>query len=134
MNLNSKYLTGLIILVIIGGILVFIDPISFFDLPNGLDYIGYGILATVIGIIYYILLFSPERIKGYQAEYEASPDLTTFKVVRTFNQKLPRESTIPDIAYCSACGKQIHRPFLCTKCGQLLCGEHYLHGAHNCTE
>ncbi|MFX0209743.1 MAG: hypothetical protein ACFFDT_27425 [Candidatus Hodarchaeota archaeon] len=134
MNLNSKYLTGLIVLVVIGGILVFIDPIYFLNLPIGLDYIGYGILATVIGIMYYILLFSPERIKGYQAEYEASPDLKTFKVVKTFDQNLPVKSTIPDVAFCSACGKQIHRPFLCTQCGQLLCGEHYLHGAHNCTE
>ncbi|MFX0172432.1 MAG: hypothetical protein ACFE9L_10965 [Candidatus Hodarchaeota archaeon] len=134
MNLNSKYLTGLIIIIGIGGIIVFIKPISLLNLPIGLDYIIYGILATVIGIIFYILLFSPERIKGYQAEYEASPDLSTFKVVKSYDQTLAVKSTIPDVAFCSACGKQIHRPFLCTKCGQLLCGEHYLHGAHNCTE
>ncbi|MFX0183925.1 MAG: hypothetical protein ACFE95_12650 [Candidatus Hodarchaeota archaeon] len=134
MNLNSKYLFGLIVLVIIGGTLFFFDPFVTLKLPDGLYYIGFGVFATIIGIIFYILLFSPERIKGYQAEYEASPDLTRFTVVRTFKPDLPDKSSIPETAFCSACGKQIYNPFLCSKCGQLLCGEHYIHGAHNCTE
>jgi predicted nucleic acid binding AN1-type Zn finger protein len=134
MNLNSKYFAGLILLVIIGGIFFFFDPFVSLNLPIGLYYIGFGVLATIIGIIFYILLFSPERIKGYQAEYEVSPDLTKFTVVRSLKHDLPSKSAVPEIAYCSACGKQIYKPFHCSKCGQLLCGEHYIHGAHNCTE
>ena len=105
------------------------------ELPFGIDIMLIGLIITLLGGFFYFLLFSPERIKGYQAEYEAAPDLREFRVVKTYStEKTIQKGPIPEFAYCSACGKQIFRPFSCAKCHQLLCGEHYLQGTHNCTE
>ncbi|MHA2346796.1 MAG: AN1-type zinc finger protein, partial [Candidatus Hodarchaeales archaeon] len=103
--------------------------------PDAIPIFILGISISSVGIFFYLLLFSPERIKGYQLEYEAAPDLSTFKVVKRISgEPTNKEVDIPAIAYCSACGNQIHNPFRCQRCGQLLCGKHYLHGDHKCRE
>ena len=136
MNLNSKYLIGLSMLIIISIgsffsiILLNISP----EVGEGSRLLFMGIATTIIGMTFIALLFSPERIKGYQAEYEASPDLTEFKVVKAYPEKVPERPKIPEVAFCSACGKQIYKPFYCTRCGQILCGMHYLPGSHTCKE
>ncbi|MFX0125298.1 MAG: AN1-type zinc finger domain-containing protein [Candidatus Hodarchaeota archaeon] len=140
MNLNSKYVSGLVIIIAasIGlfspvGIIFgsfFLGDNAFFAFP----YLILGIITITVGIMFLILLFSPERIRGFQAEYEASPDLTKFKVVKTYPKRGPVMPKIPEVGFCSACGQQIYRPFQCSKCGQILCGKHYLPGSHTCIE
>lgn len=131
MNLNSKYLAGLSIILIISIGFLLIQVI--FDVSPALRLITLGITTTIVGLVFIALLFSPERIKGYKAEYEFSPDLKKFEVKKTFSQVLERPPT-PEVAYCSACGKKIFQPFYCPKCGQFLCGDHYLSGDHTCRE
>ncbi|UCE13900.1 MAG: AN1-type zinc finger domain-containing protein [Candidatus Heimdallarchaeota archaeon] len=134
MNLNSKYLGGLSVLIVVS-LGTFFSYI-FFDLEEyvSIRLLVLGIFTTIVGIVFVALLFSPERIKGYRAEYEASPDLTSFKVVKTFTEHGQKQAEIPEVAFCSTCGKKIYRPFYCSRCGQLLCGEHYLLGSHLCKE
>jgi hypothetical protein len=146
-NINSKYTTGLIIVLIstIGFTLLIplniLDKLSFYYileldysyLDIALPFIILGIIVIIIGILFFVTLFSPERIKGYRAEYEVSPDLTKFEVVKLYSKPSEKE-IIPEVAYCSVCGKKIYKPFQCAKCGQILCGTHYLPGSHKCTE
>ena len=140
MNLNSKYISGLVIIVVtsvglfspIGMILgsLILNDSALIAFP----YLVVGITTIGVGILFLILLFSPERIRGFQAEYEASPDLTHFTVVKTFPTNRPEFPEIPEVGYCSACGKKVFKPFQCAKCGQILCGKHYLPGSHTCVE
>ena len=136
MNLNSKYMIGLCVLIIISVGSLF--SIMIFNISTeageGSRLLLIGIASTIIGMTFIALLFSPERIKGYRAEYEASPDLTQFKVVKTYPDRVPERPKIPEIAYCSTCGKKIFKPFYCSRCGQILCGQHYLPGSHTCKE
>lgn len=140
MNLNSKYVTGLVVIIVAGiGLFSPIGIISGYLILGDIAFIAFpylmlGIITTTIGVIFLILLFSPERIRGFQAEYEASPDLTEFKVVKTFAKRGPEFPKIPEVGFCSACGKKVYKPFQCSKCGQILCGKHYLPGSHTCTE
>jgi hypothetical protein len=147
MRLSSKYVTGFgIVFSILFIFFIFdsspkIDVIDYFFLiflnqtPSPLPYLFFGIIMTLVGIMFYYLLFSPETIKGHQLEFEASPDLTTFRVVKRVTGKSTNtEVEVPDTGYCSACGKQIHKPFRCQTCGQILCGTHYLPGDHQCKE
>ncbi len=105
-----------------------------FDVSPALRLITLGITTTIVGLTFIALLFSPERIKGYKAEYEFSPDLKQFEVKRTFPGQVLERPTTPEVAYCGACGKKIYQPFYCPKCGQFLCGDHYLSGDHTCRE
>ncbi|UCG03199.1 MAG: hypothetical protein JSW11_04255 [Candidatus Heimdallarchaeota archaeon] len=140
MNLNSKYVTGLLVIVVasiglfspIGMIFgsLILDDSALFAFP----YLVLGVVTIVVGILFLILLFSPERIRGFKAEYEASPDLTHFTVVKTFPKRGPELPEIPEVGYCSACGKKVFKPFQCSTCGQILCGKHYLPGSHTCIE
>ncbi|MHA2247776.1 MAG: AN1-type zinc finger domain-containing protein [Candidatus Hodarchaeales archaeon] len=136
MNLNSKYFLGLSVLIIIsiGSLFSFMIPNISAEVEEGSRLLLIGITTMIIGMIFIVLLFVPERIKGYKAEYEASPDLTHFKVVKTYPQKVPERPKLPEVAFCSSCGKQIYKPFYCAKCGQILCGTHYLPGSHTCKE
>ncbi|MHA2226541.1 MAG: AN1-type zinc finger domain-containing protein [Candidatus Hodarchaeales archaeon] len=130
MYLNSKYLLGFGILV---GTNVIFSFSNVFTSP-AIYLIIFGISTTIIGVVFVYLLFSPERIKGYRAEYEISPDLTSFKVAKQLVEKIPVITEIPEVAFCSTCGKKIFKPFSCSICGQILCGEHYLPGDHSCRE
>ena len=140
MNLNSKYVTGLVVIIVASislfsslGIIfgsLFLDDNALFAFP----YLTLGVITIGIGIMFLILLFSPERIRGFQAEYEASPDLTQFTVVKTLPKRGYKLPEVPEVGYCSACGKKIFKPFQCSKCGQILCGKHYLPGSHTCLE
>ncbi|MFX1508021.1 MAG: AN1-type zinc finger domain-containing protein [Promethearchaeota archaeon] len=138
MNLNSKYVTGLIV-ILVAGIGLF-SPIGIIfgslilddSVLNAFPYLILGVVTIAVGIMFLVLLFSPERIRGFQAEYEASPDLTHFKVVKTFPKRGPELPEVPEVGYCSACGKKVFKPFQCAKCGQILCGKHYLSGSHDC--
>lgn len=147
MKLSTKFISGfgalavtLVFFTLLGTLeetdeLVFLIQVIFDSPPNPFPIIILGLCVSLIGVYFYLLLFSPERIKGYQLEYEAAPDLSTFKVVKRISgEPTNKEVEIPAIAYCSACGKQIHNPFRCQRCGQLLCSNHYLHGDHNCKE
>jgi hypothetical protein len=144
MHLHTKYLTGF---VIIGAL-----SLSYFILIPGSPLIAYlyynlsssyiGILLIVIGLfifiigsVFYNFLFSSERIKGFQAEYEISPDLTEFKA-RPFSDKESRaqEEEMPAEAFCGKCGKKVFKPFKCSRCKQILCGKHYLIGEHQCKD
>jgi hypothetical protein len=138
MNLNSKYVTGLIVILvtsigvfspigIIFGSLILDDSVL-----NAFPYLVLGVITIAVGVMFLVLLFSPERIRGFQAEYEASPDLTQFAVVKTFPKRGPELPEVPEVGYCSACGKKVFKPFQCAKCGQILCGKHYLSGSHDC--
>ncbi|MFX0015662.1 MAG: AN1-type zinc finger domain-containing protein [Promethearchaeota archaeon] len=140
MNLNSKYITGFIIVVATG--IGLFSPIGFLigymilgeDAFIALPYLVLGIISTMIGIIFINSLFSPERIRGYKAEYEVSPDLTHFEVVKTYPDSGPKHPKVPEVAYCSACGKKVFKPFQCSRCGQILCGSHFLAGSHICKD
>ena len=147
MELSTKYISGFGVLVAILilfsyiGTLDEIELITFLILayfdspPNPIPIFILGASISIIGVFFFLLLFSPERIKGFQLEYEAAPDLSTFKVVKRISgEPTNKELEIPSVAYCSACGNQIHNPFRCQRCGQLLCGKHYLHGDHQCKE
>lgn len=134
MNLNSKYLSGLTVLIAVSISSFFSDIFFNFEEYISIRLFALGISTTIVGAAFVVLLFSPERIRGYRAEYEASPDLTSFKVVKTYPSQEPRQAEIPEVAFCSTCGKKIYRPFYCSRCGQLLCGEHYLLGSHKCKE
>ncbi len=144
MNLHSKFITGFVVIGVISLISFFLMPSSplilyfiydFSPLFLGTLLTIFGISIFVIGIIFYILLYSPERIKGIQAEYEISPDLTKFKAI-PYSQKASKISNeeIPEKGFCSSCGKEVYKPFRCAKCGQILCGKHFLPGEHSCKE
>lgn len=132
MNLNSKYLIGFSVITVLS-FGFFLSSLIFYIHPS-FRLLTLGIITTITGMIFIALLFSPERIKGYQAEYEASPDLTNFKVVKVYPDKVQKRPEIPEVAFCSTCGKKIHKPFYCARCGQILCGSHYLPGSHTCKE
>ena len=139
MNLNSKYFTGLAVIVVASIILfsslgIIFGSIFLDDNVLAFPYLILGVITIGIGVMFLILLFSPERIKGFQAEYEASPDLTQFRVVKTLPKRGYELPEIPEVGYCSACGKKIFKPFQCSRCGQILCGKHYLPGSHTCLE
>jgi hypothetical protein len=144
MNLHSKFLTGFAIIGAISVISFFIIPgsplilyfyydFSPFFLGSLLIILGFSIF--IVGVIFYILLYSPERIKGLQAEYEISPDLTQFKAI-PYSQKtdIAPSEKIPEKGYCSSCGREVFKPFKCSRCGQILCGKHFLPGEHSCKE
>ncbi|MFX0086469.1 MAG: AN1-type zinc finger protein [Candidatus Hodarchaeota archaeon] len=144
MNLHSKFLTGFAVIGLICLISFFLIPGSplilyvyydFSPLILGALLTTFGIFIFVIGIIFYILLYSPERIKGIQADYEISPDLTKFKAI-PYSQKASNISSeeIPERGFCSSCGREVYKPFRCGKCGQILCGKHFLPGEHSCKE
>ncbi|MHA1972422.1 MAG: AN1-type zinc finger protein [Candidatus Hodarchaeales archaeon] len=137
MNLNEKYLAGLIIIALVSftlftsiGVIVGLKFLD--DFPIKFKYLVYGVITLFVSIIFYILLFAPDRIKGFKGVYEVSPDLKQFKVVSIKKEKIEVNETIPDEAFCAVCGKKIYRPFRCNVCGQLLCGKHYLPGDHTC--
>ena len=132
MNLNSKFFIGFGILAVVGSGFLFSSFIM--EIPSFYRMLFLGITTTIVGMIFAVLLFSPERIKGYRAEYTVSPDLTQFEVTKSYPDRSPVKPEIPEVAYCSACGKKIYKPFYCSKCGQLLCGEHILPGSHNCKD
>ncbi len=153
MELHSKYLTGFFIIGALCVAYFFLIPLAqipfaFFRTPLflylfydfSLEYIGLilvtiGILISIIGIVFYYLLYSSERIKGFKAEYEISPDLTQFKIIPySKNESSIKNEEVPDKAFCSHCGKEIFQPFRCNTCNQLLCGKHYLPGEHSCME
>ncbi len=140
MNLNSKYVTGLVVIVVAS--IGLFSPLGFifgYQLLGDTAYFAFpylilGIITITIGVIFLVLLFAPERIRGFQAEYEASPDLTQFKVVKTYPKRGPELPKVPEVGFCSACGKKVFKPFQCSRCGQVLCGKHYLPGSHTCIE
>ncbi len=144
MDLSTKYLygsgfiAGLWIFVSVFSIdTVFLPTLSFDSLfftfdPVPFFVIGFSIMA--MGIYFYILLFTKERIKGLNLEFEASPDLKTFKVVKDHSSNSLLKKEIPESAFCGACGKEVHGPFRCAACGQLLCAKHILAGDHQCKE
>ena len=133
MNLNSKFFIGFGILAVVGSGFLF-SSFVFGEIPSFYRLLFLGITTTIVGIIFVVLLFSPERIKGYRAEYTVSPDLTQFEVTKSYPDRSPVKPEIPEVAYCSACGKKIYKPFYCSRCGQLLCGEHILPGSHTCKD
>ncbi|MHA1214059.1 MAG: AN1-type zinc finger protein [Candidatus Hodarchaeales archaeon] len=137
MNLNEKYLAGLLVVALITftlfttvGVLIGLEFLN--SVPIDLRYLIYGVITLIVGIIFYVLLFSPERIKGIRGVYEISPDLKQFKIVSMERNETLSNVTIPDEAYCAVCGKKIFKPYHCNVCGQLLCGKHYLPGEHTC--
>ena len=147
MRLSSKYVSGfgVILLLLVGffieGTSLLINPLYFLllqmtdSLPNPFPSFIFGFTIITVGIIFYWLLFAPERIMGHQLEFEASPDLSTFRIIkRTSGEPTNKEIEIPETAYCSTCGKNVFKPYRCQKCGQLLCGSHYLPGDHQCKE
>jgi hypothetical protein len=146
MRLSTKFLSGFTTISVLYLILFFgdfsssISPISYYlalllDLPpNPFFYFVFGVVIAIVGIFFYYLLFIPEKIKGHKMEFEVSPDLTSFQVVKEKKEPTIIQKEVPEIAHCSACGKKIHKPFRCNACGQLLCGSHYLPGDHQCTE
>lgn len=101
----------------------------------GLVLVAIGFVTSIIGLVFYYLLYSSDRIKGFKAEYEISPDLTTFKAIPySKNESSVQEKEIPEKAFCSHCGKEVFQPYKCNSCKQLLCGKHYLSGDHSCVE
>ncbi|MFW9853726.1 MAG: hypothetical protein ACFFFG_01605 [Candidatus Thorarchaeota archaeon] len=134
MYLHKKFLIGFGILGIVGLGFTFLGSVFIPQVSIGEYYIFLGIVTIGVGVFFAYLLFAPERIKGYTAEYEAAPDLSEFRVVKTFREVEPSSAEKPEMAYCGACGRQIHKPFRCGLCGQYLCGKHYLRGDHICTD
>ena len=124
----------MLFLSVLNNITFFVYPV----IPNNLSssasfsYLLYGFVTVVVGNLSFYWLFSAERIKGIKGEYEVKPDLSEFKIVKMEKSEKPEK--MPEVAFCGACGKEIHNPFYCGKCGQFLCGEHYLTGGHNCRE
>ncbi|WP_455141512.1 hypothetical protein [Candidatus Hodarchaeum mangrovi] len=140
MDLSTKYLIGFLIILTLSLVTSFPILVLLFNSSVLLDIfvnpwttIILGVIISSVGIFYYILLFSPERIKGIRGTYEASPDLSTFRIVEMKGQSI-KTTEIPNMAFCSVCGKQIFKPYLCSRCGQLLCAQHYSYGNHQCLE
>ena len=144
MDLHTKYLTGFVILGALSLSYFMLIPtsplIAYLYYDFSLSYIGIiliviGLSIFVIGLLFYNFLYSSEKIKGFQAEYEISPDLTEFKA-KPYSEKesLSQDEKIPDEAFCSKCGKKVFKPFKCSVCKQILCGKHYLLGEHQCRE
>ncbi len=154
MQLAEKYFVGFSILAVswiiffIEGTITNVDMVMigfifFLDLPseqipslmsfflNPVVLIIIGFVTLGIGVLFYVLLFSPEKIKGVSMDFEAAPDLSTFRIIHKDDAK---SDEIPETAFCSACGQKIYKPFRCQKCKQLLCGKHYLPGDHVCKE
>ncbi|MHA1975429.1 MAG: AN1-type zinc finger domain-containing protein [Candidatus Hodarchaeales archaeon] len=151
MYLNTKYLVGAGFLagvwIIIYSLVLDIsflleNPTSSYMLlllslamrNDPLPLILIGLAIMIVGTYFYILLFTKERIRGVNLEFEASPDLKTFRVVRDRTPKNQIKKEIPSMAYCSTCGREVHKPFRCAACGQLLCANHILAGDHQCKE
>ncbi|MHA1512796.1 MAG: AN1-type zinc finger protein [Candidatus Hodarchaeales archaeon] len=128
MRLSTKYVFGMGAL----GIL-FLSPV-FTELGEySFIVLGFGIM--IVGISFYYLLFAKETIRGYNLEFEVSPDLTHFEITKRHSgEKTNKEVIIPETAFCAACGNEVYKPFRCQTCGQLLCGKHYLRGDHRCVE
>jgi hypothetical protein len=128
MRLSTKYIFGL------GGLAALFFSSDFINL-GVYTYLIQGIGILIVGITFSYLLFAKETIRGYNLEFEASPDLTHFEIVKRHSgEKTNVEVTIPETAFCSACGNEVYKPFRCQTCGQLLCGKHYLRGDHRCVE
>ena len=128
MNLSTKYIFGL------GAVTVLFLTPEFINFGI-YSYILIGIGIMITGIVFFYLLFAKETIKGYNLEFEASPDLTHFEITkRQSGVKTNVEVSIPETAFCAACGNEVFKPFRCQTCGQLLCGKHYLRGDHKCVE
>ncbi|MFW9778393.1 MAG: hypothetical protein ACFFE8_06015 [Candidatus Heimdallarchaeota archaeon] len=132
MYLHTKFLAGLGFLISVGIGSFILGPFFLPQFGRGEFYVLLGVSIIGVGIFYSYLLFASERIRGFQAEYETKPDLTEFRVVKTYNRPNPSLEEIPEIAYCGSCGNQVHKPFRCNLCGQYLCGKHYLKGDHIC--
>ncbi|MHA1443367.1 MAG: AN1-type zinc finger protein, partial [Candidatus Hodarchaeales archaeon] len=126
MRLSTKYVFGMGAL----GIL-FLSPV-FTELGEySFIVLGFGIM--IVGISFYYLLFAKEIIRGYNLEFEVSPDLTHFEITKRHSgEKTNKEVIMPETAFCAACGNEVYKPFRCQTCGQLLCGKHYLRGDHRC--
>ena len=128
MTLSTKYILGS------GAIAAFVlvpEVINFGVFTFFIQ--GIGIMIT--GLFFLYLLFSKETIRGYNLEFEASPDLKYFEIKnRHSGIRSNQEVEIPDTAFCAACGNKVYKPFRCQACGQLLCGKHYLRGDHKCVE
>ena len=128
MRLSTKYIFGMGAL----GILFFSS--EFIDLREYTPFV-LGIGIFLVGITFYYLLFAKETIRAHNLEFEASPDLTHFEIVKRHSGvETNLEITIPETAFCAACGNEVYKPFRCQTCGQLLCGKHYLKGDHRCEQ
>ncbi|PWI47472.1 hypothetical protein CEE45_11700 [Candidatus Heimdallarchaeota archaeon B3_Heim] len=147
MDLSAKYLYGsgfligvwfIVSIFSINSSLLFSDITSsyyyLFFTAGPLPFILIGLSISTMGIYFYVLLFTKERIRGLNLEFEASPDLKTFRVVKDHSPNRLTKKEIPDTAYCGACGREVHKPFRCAACGQLLCATHILAGDHRCKE
>ena len=144
MNLHTKFLTGFAILGALSLSYFMLIPGSpliaylYYGIPSsyiGIILIVIGLSIFIIGSIFYTFLYSSERIKGFRAEYEISPDLTEFKAIPYSKKESTNQDTeIPSESFCSSCGKKIYKPFRCPSCKQFLCGKHYLSGDHDCSE
>jgi hypothetical protein len=144
MDLHTKYLTGFAILGALSLSYAMLIPFStliaylYYDFSSsylGIILIAIGLSIFVIGSIFYTYLYSSEKIKGFRAEYEISPDLTEFKASPySETESQAQDKEIPNEAFCGKCGKQIYKPFKCSLCKQILCGKHYLPGEHQCEE
>jgi len=139
MQLNTKFISLFGVLAILSLVFFFIFPIPaeraffYYGIDNtliGIFLVIIGIITLISGIMFYLMLYSPEKIKGFRAEYTISPDLTTFESKPY--KEYPSSPNIPEEGYCSACGKHIFRPYRCNRCGQILCGTHILPGNHRC--
>ena len=73
MQLSTKYIFGC------GAIAALIIIPDFLDLGI-YRYLVLGIGIMIVGIAFFYLLFAKESIRGYNLEFEASPDLTHFEV------------------------------------------------------
>ena len=133
MRLSTKYISGMgfITTLFVYWLFFSSDLLDFGDF--GFLILGIGI--TFVGIVFFFLLFAKEKIRAHNLEFEASPDLTHFEISKRYSgEKTNKEVTIPETAFCAACGNEVYKPFRCQTCGQLLCGKHYLRGDHKCAE
>ena len=89
-------------------------------LDNNLYLIIVSIASQVITITMVALMFKTTKVKGTDRTYELGPDLGIRKEIIQEKQKLPEE------APCAQCQRIVYKPFQCSDCKQLFCGQHSL--------
>lgn len=74
------------------------------------------------------LMFKTTTVQGTDRIYELGPDLGIVK------ETMKKSIEVPDEADCAVCKRTIYKPFLCSDCKHLHCGQHSLPSDHYCSK
>ena len=86
-----------------------------------------AISSTFVSSMIVFFMFKTHKVRGTDRTYELGPDLGIRKETVIDHESVPEEAT------CNVCQRTIYKPFQCSDCKQLHCGQHSLPGHHNFT-